>query len=64
MKDLQQLEKKGMQNNKTAVNSLTKKKSVVIPGTAQRKKSGTGGSAKNVNYEEKIRQLEAKLFGK
>jgi hypothetical protein len=53
MRDLEQLEKKSLQTNKTTV-TIQKKKSVVIPSTAERKSTGTtgtaGSSGKNVNY--------------
>ena len=52
MKDLEQLEKKSLQTNKTA-QSMAKKKSMVVPSSAERKTTSTsvgGGSSKNVNY--------------
>ena len=60
MKDLQQLERKSLQSNKTA-QSIVKRKSGVVPSTAERKTTGStgsigvtnniGGSKNNVNYE-------------
>ena len=51
MRDLEQLEKKSLQTNKTA-QIMTKKKTLVTPSTAQRKSTNVsmGSNSKNVNY--------------
>lgn len=57
MKDLEQLEKKNQNNSKAGYNPMKKKASSVSPPSTGEKKPG-------INYEDKIRELEAKLFGK
>jgi hypothetical protein len=60
MKDLEQLEKKNQNifnNNKAATTAVKRKVGGVAPSTAEKKKPG-------INYEDRIRELEAKLFGK
>lgn len=51
MKDLEQLERKSLQTNKTT-QSMGKKKSTVAPTTCERKVStiSGGSNSKNVNY--------------
>lgn len=52
MRDLEQLEKKSLQTNKTA-QIITKKKPMIPPSTAERKITSnltTGSTSKNVNY--------------
>lgn len=51
MKDLEQLERKSLQTNKTT-QSIAKKKSTVPPTTSERKVStiSSGSNSKNVNY--------------
>jgi hypothetical protein len=56
MKDLEQLEKKN-QGASSKFNPMKKKVSSVSPPSTGEKRSG-------INYEDKIRELEAKLFGK
>ena len=61
MKDLEQLEKKNqniLNSNKNAANNshANRRKFGAVPSTGQ-KKNG-------VNYEDRIKELQAKLFGK
>jgi hypothetical protein len=59
MKDLEQLEKKnqGSINKSFSNNPMKKKVTSVSPPSTGEKRAG-------INYEDKIRELEAKLFGK
>ena len=59
MKDLEQLEKQNKESSKGRIQAL---------GTPIRKKNfnippSSGSEKKPVNYEDKIKELEAKLFG-
>ena len=60
MKDLEQLQKKNqniLNSNKNANNKGPIRKFGMAPSSTGEKKTG-------VNYEDRIKELEAKLFGK
>lgn len=65
MRDLQQLEKKNAQISKSytsnTANQLRKKTNVKPMSPLH---ISTSKNQKKINYEDRIKQLEAKLFGK
>lgn len=57
MKDLEQLQKKNQGAGNNKYNPMKKKVTSVSPPSTGEKRAG-------INYEDKIRELQAKLFGK
>jgi hypothetical protein len=66
MKDLEQLEKKNQNvlSNKVVSTSIKRKVGGVSGTVGMGGGMGSGEKKSGVNYEERIRELEAKLFGR